>query len=938
MYYVLFYGGMVFAVAAFIYAVVYIIKNDIPGCIRDICKFLILAIILFATYQDITMNNRNIRHIPQNQVSFTGNESSVDGDVKRTDTTVSGDEKAEKPEDETPKEEISAEETPIVEEKDVPAIDISVEGLNEGWSSEDVELKVEITSENEIVAVSYWLDEKETVLEEYNEGGFIIDVTESATISDGVPVKITATDKEGNVGEYVGNVYIDKEDPIISDYSYIRQGDKIKIRHGSIFTDESISISVPLSDVGSGVDGETVSAFFLENGDENKKVELAVSIDDEGVCHAFVPLEDKGESCNGFVKVSVSDKAGNKAEKISEGIIYNCKKPLISWDFQSDYGKWSNEDRYINLKIDSGECGIKKVSVYVAGEKQIEEKPEEIKKKYECVLLLNRSAKKSSGYVVEIRVVDNCGNESRKKGRIFIDKELPEVQILGVEKDSYHLSDVRLFAEVKDVSYTETRVFYCVKRTFRDKVYADEVELKAPDDYKDNYNLSFNKEGEYEVYVKAIDGAGNEQVTDTAHFYIDKTAPEVAFYGVKEGAVTNKDVGLGMICEEDFYDSVNVDVTIKKSVSGRNYTNEPSVFKHDKRFEKRKVMLSEDGEYEVTMRAVDMAGNESATETIHFTIDKTAPDISMSGAGRYGQYAGAVSIKLKLEEEFYENSKVKLCAVKTDMDGNAGELELPQMIPDGKRSLLDLSFYEDGFYSLSVDAKDEAGNTNSKCYRFLIDSSAPEIYGIDNYDGRYYKALIPEDEVKINARDLTLKNYQLLLNGIEYDGVSQITAEGKYVLSAKATDELGHTTEKSAQFIIDSTAPEIVFYGVMDGETVEKEGIVKWELINSEDMINKITINGKECDANLRKLMYNSYGDYDIVIDSIDRAGNRGVSKMCFKYVKPTSVQKSKPLNGNKLRPAGKPVVTAVMTVIFGGILILIAVKYYKRYKKTTNN
>ncbi len=905
MYYVLFYGGIVFAVAAFIYAVIYIKNNNICGCIRDIFKFMIWAIILFAPYHDITANNSIIKNIPQNQISYTGNETVVDGDLKRTDT---------------------------------PAVVVSVEGLKEEWSSKDVELKVEITSKNEIVEVSYRLGEKETVLEEYKEGGFIIYVTESEAYSDGMTVNITATDIEGNVGEYTGKVYIDKGNPLIGDYSYIRQSEKIKSRYGKIFSDESISISVPISDVCSGVDNETVSAVFLENGEEDKKVELAVNVDDEGVCRAFVPFEDKGESCNGFIRVSVSDKAGNIAEKTSAEIIYNCKKPLINWDFQGDYGKWSNEDRYINLKIDSGKCGIRKVAIYVAGQKQKEEKPDDILTNYECVLLLNSSAKKHSGYVVEVRVVDNCGNESRKKGRIFIDKDLPKVQISGVDKDSYHLSDVRLFVEVEDVSYSVTRVYYCVKRKFRDKVYDDEVELRTPDDYKDNYNLTFNLEGEYEVYVRAIDGAGNEQVTDRVHFYIDKTAPEVALYGVKEGAVTNKNVGLGVICEEDFYESVNVDLTIKKSVGGRSNINEPAVFEHNRRIEKRKVALSEDGEYEVTMCAVDMAGNKSVTETLRFTIDKTAPNISMSGVSQYGQYAGGVSIKLKLEEEFYENSKVKLRAVKTDLDGNAGELELPEMIPDGKITILNLAFNEDGFYRLNVDVKDEAGNNNSKCYQFLIDSSAPEISGIDNYDGRYYRTLIPENEAQINARDLTLKNYQLLLNGIEYDGVSEINKEGKYVLSAKAVDELGHTTEQSAQFIIDSTAPEIVFYGVMDGETVEKEGIVKWELINSEDMIDKITINGKECDANLRKLMYNTYGDYDIVINSIDRAGNIGVSELHFKYVKPKSISMVKPLNNNKLKSERKPEVAVIMTVILGSILILTAIKFYKRNKKTTNN
>ena len=197
MYYVLFYGGIVFAVAVFIYAVVYIKNNNICGCIRDIFKFMIWAIILFAPYHDITANNSIIKNIPQNQISYTGNETVVDGDLKRTDT---------------------------------PAVVVSVEGLKEEWSSKDVELKVEITSKNEIVEVSYRLGEKETVLEEYKEGGFIIYVTESEAYSDGMTVNITATDIEGNVGEYTGKVYIDKGKPLIGDYSYIRQSEKIKSR------------------------------------------------------------------------------------------------------------------------------------------------------------------------------------------------------------------------------------------------------------------------------------------------------------------------------------------------------------------------------------------------------------------------------------------------------------------------------------------------------------------------------------------------------------------------------------------------------------------------------------------------------------------------------------------------------------------------------------
>ena len=83
--------------------------------------------------------------------------------------------------------------------------------------------------------------------------------------------------------------------------------------------------------------------------------------------------------------------------------------------------------------------------------------------------------------------------------------------------------------------------------------------------------------------------------------------------------------------------------------------------------------------------------------------------------------------------------------------------------------------------------------------------------------------------------------------------------------------------------------------------------------------------------------MYNTYGDYDIVINSIDRAGNTGVSELHFKYVKPKSISMVKPLNNNKLKSERKPEVAVIMTVILGSILILTAIKFYKRNKKTTN-
>ena len=795
------------------------------------------------------------------------------------------------------------------------------------WTNEDVELKVELHYTNNLERVSYTIGEnEEVVVSDYEEDAFTITVSDTAKDSAGVPISITVVDAKGNRAVYEGNVFVDKTAPVIGDWSYKIKDKNVKLRAGNIYTNEGLCVSVPVSDEGSGIDKGLTGAKFVtgavddidakedsmtrnESGEvdgDSSVIDLEIFEGGKGDYYAFIPIKDNAGGLDGCVVFSFKDMAGNVVAKKSSRIIYNIRKPMINLVVQSEYGKWTSKNDKARIDVKAPGCGIKKMAIYVAGEKVKEDKPEDILEELTCTLKLDKSAAKHTGYTVEVRVTDNCGNESRKKKRVFIDKEAPEIKVTGVESDSYNADDVEIKVDVEEVSFPDTVVEYKATRIFHGKTDKVKMDAFMPKDYKDRDILHFSKEGEYEISVTAVDGAGNVGTIGNIHFFIDKTPPEVFVQGVEEGAVKNKDVTLDLICEEDYFETNMVYAKVRRSIDGRVEVEEPQMFEHSARVEKRTRVFSKDGEYEVSLSAKDKAGNETVEKVVHFTVDKTAPKISVTGTKPYGKWDKGVTLNVGVEESFYNKSKVAVNATKTNMDGDKSNVVLPEMSLDNRLSKEVLSFEEEGIYRLSVSVRDGAGNISKKQVDFLIDTTKPIISGIDGHDGKYYKSFCPDNLMDGLFKDLTLNYCELYLNGIEYDGESEITEEGKYVLSAKASDELGHVNEKSASFIVDHTPPEIVFSGAMDGEQVDEPGTVSWQLIDSDDMIEKIIINGKEYDADLQDISYNDYGTYDIQIESIDRAGNKGLARLNFQYIKPMGLFRAKSGGGGGLEENGK--------------------------------
>lgn len=189
-----------------------------------------------------------------------------------------------------------------------------------------------------------------------------------------------------------------------------------------------------------------------------------------------------------------------------------------------------------------------------------------------------------------IEVCDELGN--RESFQITIDKS------------------VRYSSNVKDGDRTNDDV------SFSSDEKATIIVTKDGSAYSYEFSDLIKEEGEY--VVRIYDSYGNEE---TIRFVIDKSVDASA--NVENGSSTNSDVTV----------SANEEVSVVAKKDGEEFDYKLG----DK--------LIEDGKYEIVLS--DSLGNE---KTISFTIDKTAPEITISGIEDGGKGDSRVTLSDMTEE------------------------------------------------------------------------------------------------------------------------------------------------------------------------------------------------------------------------------------------------------------------------------------------------
>ncbi len=281
-------------------------------------------------------------------------------------------------------------------------------------------------------------------------------------------------------------------------------------------------------------------------------------------------------------------------------------------------------------------------------------------------------------------------------------------------------------------------------------------------------------EGEHTLRASVTDCAGQSGVA-TVHFAIDRTAPVVNVLDVVDGSLVDVDVTPIIAITDAHLVSTSITLNGAPFVSG--------------------TAVSADGDYTLRASAADAAGNLSPEAVVHFTIDKTAPLVTITGVAD-GQVTAAAAVTPVFS------------ATDAHLSSLAGTL-------DGASFTSGSAVTSEGVHVLRVSAVDGASNSTVAIRTFTIDRTPPTITvtGVGN-------GLISADAVTpmVAFSDATLDTTSITLDGAAFVSGTSVAAERDHELRATARDRAGNVANVTISFSIDQTAPALTVAGVTNGQ------------------------------------------------------------------------------------------------------------------------
>lgn len=359
---------------------------------------------------------------------------------------------------------------------------------------------------------------------------------------------------------------------------------------------------------------------------------------------------------------------------------------------------------------------------------------------------------------------------------------------------------------------------------------------------------------------------GNEK-----EFTIDKTSPVISVSydnnTVVNGTFFNKGRVATVSVTEHNFDEKRATIAVTAALDGAKIAN-PRISSWSKSTGDRYVATVSyvaDGDYTFDVNVTDKAGNQdkgagygNSASPKAFTVDTTIIDPVITGVENGKAYKDEVKAGIMLEDENFAQYTVRLLRTRMgekDVDVTEEFFDLIAMGEEGG-TLLTENFAEiaenDGIYTLIVTMQDKAGNTSTTTTVFTVNRFG-SVYVFGDYlatlavDGGAYVTAVTEDITltEYNADHLVKDSIRVEITRdgkpledviFEVDpDVSDTVAvgesgwyqyaytismdnfknDGVYKISISSRDATGNQPEnsnyadKSIQFKVDSTAPEI---------------------------------------------------------------------------------------------------------------------------------
>ena len=541
----------------------------------------------------------------------------------------------------------------------------------------------------------------------------------------------------------------------------------------------------------------------------------------------------------------ITDRAGNITYVNSKGAVIadktNPSAPKISIDAKAEKGVF-NKDIPVSFSVEDvlnggTYAGLKSVNVQVLkdGEKT-QEKTYDYALKEARQQLMNASivvdAKKnnSNNVVVRVTAVDYAGNQSSSEKTIAVDVTAPRIEVIydnnDPQNDKYYngvrTATVKVYERNFDPEGIEMNITGSGNAKPTISGWTIGKDAGVSDDNVSTCTITYSADADYTFTMSATDLAGNKtEYGKTDKFVIDRTKPVISVNfdaNNGKGKYFNTARTATITVTEHNFDAKGFTSAMQAYLEGKGISS-PSVSSWTSNGDKHTATIhfANDGDYSFVLDFVDLAGNKADTYIQdEFTIDLVAPEISFSGVADKSANRGDVIPVINLSDINFDKNSV---SVTLEGKNHAKKNVTGASTIDKKGGTITLADFkhvqsEDDVYTLTATVTDAAGNTTTKSITFSVNRFGSNYYFSKNskefLDARYHQ--VGEDIViyETNVDELKEHGVTLIHNGAakklskDMYTVKDISQEGEWKTYAYTISKDCFENEGLYEIVIDS--------------------------------------------------------------------------------------------------------------------------------------
>ena len=392
----------------------------------------------------------------------------------------------------------------------------------------------------------------------------------------------------------------------------------------------------------------------------------------------------------------------------------------------------------------------------------------------------------SGTYLLKIYAEDATGNSDTCEQEVLVDCEPPTVTIT-CSSSGYAKSHI-MQAKCSDTLTAVEKVEFQWKSGNSDPAEADWKTTDA-----ETLSSPENADGEWRLYVRATDSAGNQTVK-YRNCLLDNTPPEIIID--PDGNAGNEGKSIYSVNA-----AVNDSITAKAALNveyGCSGSADPSSVETWTRAEDPEnisvqIRLQDDTYFHV--KASDEAGNTGIRTSKVFALDKNAPKGTIEKEGKNTTNSNSINVNVSVEDDYSENADIQM-QFSVDSVDDESWTEWEKYV---EKKAITFEATE-GEHTIQARFKDAVGNVSEIAETTVVYDITPPVITL-----KYSQTERTNQNVTVTA---SLSDGEWITpDSHEVTASHEFTANGEYTFQAK--DEAGNTCSATAKVDwIDKTAPE----------------------------------------------------------------------------------------------------------------------------------